>query len=163
VNSKRSQLQIRVSDEEKAAIRRAARRAGLDMSTYVLSRVLSIPRRQFEDAVRALSGPGRASFALADINSLLSKFTAAELRDAVEAAPEAELSAFLANYLSAMIETACAKRAVPVPAWVQKVPPLDEPAFGSALESLRMHLLTHSPASFRRRNIFIDSSLGDRV
>jgi len=163
MNSKHSQLQIRVSEAEKAAIRSAAARAGLDMSTYVLSRVLSIPGRQFGDAVRALSGSGRASFAFADINSLLSKFTAAELRDAVEAAPEAELSPFLANYLSAMIEAACAKRGVPVPAWAQRVPPLDEPAFGSTLGSLRMHLLTHSPAPFRRRNIFIDSSLGDRV
>jgi hypothetical protein len=35
--------------------------------------------------------------------------------------------------------------------------------FCSSLQSLRMHLLTHSPPPFRRRNIFIDSSLGQRV
>ena len=162
-NSKLSQLQIRVSEAEKSAIRSAAARAGLDMSTYVLSRVLSIPARQFKEAVRALSGPGRVSFELADINSLLSKFTAVELRDAVAAAPEVDLPPFLANYVSAMVETACAKHAIPVPAWTRRVPPLDEPAFGSTLGSLRLHLLTHSPAPFRRRNIFIDSSLGDRV
>jgi len=162
-NSKLSQLQIRVSEAEKAAIRSAAARAGLDMSTYVLSRVLSIPGRQFEEAVQALSGPGQVSFALADINSLLSTFTAAELRDAVAASPEVELPPFLANYVSAMVEAACAKRGTPVPAWTRRVPPLDEPAFGSTLGSLRLHLLTHSPAPFRRRNIFIDSSLGDRV
>jgi hypothetical protein len=29
--------------------------------------------------------------------------------------------------------------------------------------SLRLYLLTHSPAPFRRRNIFIDASVGSRV
>jgi hypothetical protein len=43
------------------------------------------------------------------------------------------------------------------------VVPLEEPAFGTALQSLRLHLLTHSPPPFRLRNIFIDSSLGQRV
>jgi hypothetical protein len=133
------------------------------MSTYVLSRVLSIPAREFKEAVRALSGPAGASFAFADIHSLLSKFTPGELRDAVAAAPEGELPPFLANYLSAMLETACAKHGIAVPEWIRRVPPLEEPAFGSTLASLRLHLLTHSPAAFRRRNIFIDSSLGDRV
>jgi Protein of unknown function (DUF1778) len=162
-SSKASQLQIRVSKAEKSAIRSAAERAGLDMSTYVLSRVLSLPEREFRQAVRALGGAAEASFALADINSLLSQFTAAELRDAVAAAPEPELSPFLANYVAAMVEMACEKRGVPVPAWPSRVPPLDEPRFGSTLASLRLHLLTHSPAPFRCRNIFIDSSLGAQV
>ena len=161
--SKLSQLQIRVSEVEKAAIRSAADRAGLDMSTYVLSRVLSIPAREFQEALRALTGPSAPSFALADLNSLLSKLTAPELRAAVAAAPEVELTPFLANYVAAMVETACAKHGIAVPAWTRSVPPLDEPVFGSELGSLRLHLLTHSPAAFRSRNIFIDSSLGDRV
>src|SRR6185312_9354525 len=160
---KLSQLQIRVSESEKSAIRAAAARAGLDMSTYVLSRVLSPPAQEFKNAVTALIGPGRASFALADLNSLLAKLTATELRDAVANAPEVDLPAFLANYVSAMVETACAQHEIPVPAWTQKVPPLDVPVFGSELKSLRLHLLMHSPAAFRRRNIFIDSSVGDRV
>jgi hypothetical protein len=62
-----------------------------------------------------------------------------------------------------MIEQACERRAVRVPEWVRAVEPLAEPAFGSTLKSLRLHLLTHSPPSFRRRNIFIDAALGDQV
>lgn len=162
-DSKHSQLQIRVSEAEKSAIRDAAERAGMDMSSYVLSRVLSIPGREFQDALRALSGPTAPSFALADINTLLSKLTATELRDAVTAGPEVELEPFRANYLAAMVESACAQRGIPLPAWILGVAPLDEPVFGSKLESLRLHLLTRSPAPFRRRNIFIDSSLGSRV
>jgi len=161
--SKLSQLQIRVSETQKSAIRRAAERAGMDMSAYVLSRVLSAPAREFQEAVRALTGRAAPSFALADINSLLSRLTATELNDAVADTPEIELSPFLANYVSAMVEAACEKREIAVPAWTRRVAPLDEPAFGSKLESLRLHLLTNSPAPFRRRNIFIDSSLGDRV
>ena len=163
VSSKLSQLQIRVSETDKLAIRKAAARAGMDMSAYVLSRVLSNPAQEFQQAVRALNGPTAPSFSLADINSLLSKLTASELRDAVAAAPEVQLSPFLANYLAAMIEAACERRGIPVPAWTRRIAPLEDPAFGSTLRSLRLHLLTNSPAPFRRRNIFIDASLGDRV
>ncbi|TLZ29562.1 MAG: DUF1778 domain-containing protein [Gammaproteobacteria bacterium] len=161
--SKLSQLQIRVSETEKAAIRSAAERAGMDMSAYVLSRVLPVPAREFQEALRALTGSAAPSFALADINSLLSKLIPTELRDAVAAPPEDELPPFLANYVSAMVEAACAKHRIGVPTWTRRIAPLDEPAFGSTLGSLRLHLLTHSPAPFRRRNIFIDATLGDRV
>jgi len=161
--TKLSQLQIRVSEGEKSAIRSAAARAGMDMSAYVLSRVLSIPSREFHEAVGALAGATAPSFALADMNSLLSRLTATELRDAVAAAPHAELSPFLSNYVAALVESACAKRGVAVPAWTRRIPPLEEPVFGSSLGSLRLHLLTHSPAAFRSRNIFVDAGLGERV
>jgi hypothetical protein len=35
--------------------------------------------------------------------------------------------------------------------------------FGSDLQSLRLHLLTHSPPPFLARNIFVDATLGDRI
>jgi hypothetical protein len=162
--SKLSQLQIRVSDEEKAAIRRAAKRAGMDMSSYVLRRVISIPGKEFQEVLKALAaGRSPSSFALADLNSLLSKLAPNELADAIATRPAVELTAFLANYVAAMVESACAKRAIPVPAWTRTIQPLDEPVFGSSLERLRLHLLTHAPPAFRRRNVFIDSSLGDQV
>jgi uncharacterized protein (DUF1778 family) len=157
------QLQIRVSKDEKSAIRNAARRAGLEMSAYILSRVLPAAAGEFRHAVIMLSRSADPSFALADLNSLLTKLTASELRDAIASPPEANLPPFLANYVAAMVETACERRAVPLPAWARKIAPLDEPVFGSSLRSLRLYLLTHSPAAFRRRNIFIDSSLGERV
>jgi hypothetical protein len=163
VTAKRSQLQIRVSEKEKSAIRRAAERAGMDMSTYVLSRVLSHPAVEFQQALDALKRSHDPSFALADINASLSTLTASELRDAVAAGPEAALAPFLANYVAAMVEFACARRGIALPAWTQRIAPLDEPAFGSPLLSLRLHLLTQSPAPFRRRNIFVDATLGNQV
>jgi hypothetical protein len=73
------------------------------------------------------------------------------------------LTPYLANYIAAMVEYGCAQRDVAPPAWTRLIAPLPEPVFGSALISLRLHLLSHSPAPFRRRNIFIDATVGARV
>ena len=162
-SSKTAQMQIRVSDYEKTAIQRAAARAGMDMSAYVLARVLSLPAAQFQDCVRGCVDSASPRFALAELNSLLSDLTAGELRDAIATPPPSGLSPFLGNYIAAMVEYACARRGIAVPEWTRSIAPLPEPVFGSELQSLRLYLLTHSPAPFRVRNIFIDSTLGDRV
>lgn len=162
-NLRSEQLQIRVSPAEKAAIRRAAECSALDMSAYVLGRALPVPAMRLQACIDDCAGPAPPSFGLAELNTLLSSWTATELRDAIAAPPTAALTPFLSNYVAAMVERACEQRSVRVPAWVQAIAPLPEPAFGSTLKSLRLHLLTHSPAPFRRRNIFIDASLGDRV
>ncbi|HWX68247.1 MAG TPA: hypothetical protein VNY25_00955 [Steroidobacteraceae bacterium] len=160
--AKTSQMQIRVSGQEKAAIRRAAKRAGLPMSVYVLRRVLSVPADEFSACIKACVSSAPA-YALAELNTLLSGFTAGELSEAVAAPPALALPPFLANYIAAMVEYACAQRGVAVPTWTKAIAPLTEPAFGSELLGLRLYLLTHSPAPFRRRNIFIDASVGARV
>jgi uncharacterized protein (DUF1778 family) len=160
--AKSAQLQIRVSPAEKAAIRRAAHRAGMEMSAYVLARVLPAPARRFQDLTEACTDSEGARFALAELSTWLANLGAAELQEAV-ASPPPPLSPYLANYVAAMVEYACARRGAAPPAWTRAVAPLTEPVFGSALMSLRLYLLTHSPAPFRRRNIFIDSSVGSRV
>ena len=160
---KTAQLQIRVSSEQKAAIQYAAKQAGMDMSAYVLSCVLSVPAARFQECIDACAEQAAPSFALAELNSLLSALTPGEIRDAVAAPPSIALTPFLANYVAAMVEYGCARCSVAPPAWTRAVKPLDEPAFGSSLQGLRLHLLTHSPAPFRRRNIFIDSTLGERI
>lgn len=135
----------------------------MDMSTYVLSRVLAVPEQRFQELVRALDDPAGPAYALAELNSFLADITTTELRDAVASAPWSALGPFLANYLAAMVESACARRGLPVPAWARAIPPLEDPAFGSQLESVRLHLLTNSPPAFRRRNIFVDTDIGSRV
>jgi hypothetical protein len=62
-----------------------------------------------------------------------------------------------------MVEQAAHRKRVGPPAWVREIPPLEEPHFVPPLEGLRLHLLQASPVPFKRRNIFIDSSVGDRV
>jgi hypothetical protein len=161
--TKSAQLQIRVSPAEKAAIRHAARRAGLEMSAYVLARVLPVPARRFHELTGACADPEGARFALAELSAWLATLGAAELQETVASPPPAPLAPYLANYVAAMVEYTCAQRGVAPPAWTRAVVPLTEPVFGSGLMSLRLYLLTHSPAPFRRRNIFIDASVGSRV
>lgn len=159
---KTAQLQIRVSEAEKSALRRAAARANLDVSAYVMGRVSTPAAREFAD-VTARVGQDQSRFALAELNALLTRLTAPELRDAVEVDPRMPLGPYLSAYVAAMVEQACERQSVATPTWVRLTPALAEPVFGSALQSLRLHLLTHSPAPFRRRNIFIDASINAQV
>jgi uncharacterized protein (DUF1778 family) len=161
--AKTAQLQIRVTDQQKAAIQRAAAREGMDMSGYVLSRVLTGLSQRFQDCVAGCAREASSRFALAELNTLLTELTPGEMRDAVATAPSVAISPYLANYVAAIVEYGCARCSVPAPAWTQSIAPLESPVFGSSLQSLRLHLLTHSPPPFRRRNIFIDSSLGQSV
>lgn len=159
---KSGQLQIRVTPAQKATIGRAARRAGMDMSAYVLARLLPAPARRFQELTGACADSREARFALAELSSWLAGLGAGELQDAVSAPPP-RLTPYLANYVAAMTEVACARNRVAPPSWVNATQPLAEPVFGSTLMSLRLYLLSHSPAPFRRRNIFIDASVGSRV
>jgi hypothetical protein len=134
----------------------------MDMSSFVLSRVLSVPATRFQDTVAACAGPA-SRFALAELNTQLATLTAGELRDAIAAPPAVSLAPLLANTVAAMVELACARNAISLPAWLRAIDPLPEPVFGSSLQSLRLHLLKSSPAPFRRRNLFIDATLGDQV
>jgi hypothetical protein len=133
------------------------------MSAYVLHQALPAPAIRLQECIEDCAGPAPARFGLAALNTLLTSWTAAELRAAIAAPPATVLPPFLSNYIAAMIEQACERRSVRVPDWVRAIAPLRDPAFGSTLKSLRLHLLTHSPAPFRRRNIFIDATVGDQV
>ena len=79
---KSEQLQIRVSRRQKAAIKRAAAKAGVDMSTYVLNRVLADTATKFYDFAVACMGP-TSRFGLAELNSFLSGLSAGDFRNAV--------------------------------------------------------------------------------
>lgn len=161
--TKGSQLQIRVTSEQKHRIRRAARDAKTDMSSWVLSRLFPAEENAFQEITARLATAKKPSFALAELNDFLSQLTAATFVEATAARPTSGLSAFLANYVAACVELAAAQKGATPPAWVSEIPPLDAPYFGATLDSLRLHLLTQSPPPFRRRNIFIDSSVGDRL
>ena len=161
--SKSAQLQIRVSPAQKAALEYAARKSGLDMSAYVLNLVLPELSNTFLGKVDACRDQDAIRYALADLNAFLTSLGAGELLTAVSGAPTSALTEFAANYIAAMVEQACNREAVPAPSWTRSVTPLREPYFGSALNSLRLYLLTRSPPPFRNRNIFIDSSIGGQV
>ena len=161
---KTHQLQIRVSAEDKARIRARAASAGMDVSKWVLQRVLPPVEREFQALCRELaSRPDARSFTFAELQDWLNRLTGGELVRAVCHAPEARLAPFEANYLAATVEHAAAIKGTSPPGWTDAVEALETPWFASSLKSLRLHLLTHSPPPFRRRNLFIDSSVEQRV
>jgi Mobilization protein NikA len=162
-DTKTEQLQLRVSRREKEYIKRRAKRANVPVSDWVLSKLIPDPQQRFEQLLRQLHRREAASFVLASLNDFLTRLSAGELIEAVSDQPRMTLSDYLSNYVAAMIEYACCKKAVVPPGWLNEIPPLPEPAFATALKSVRLHLLRHSPPPFRRRNIFIDASIGDRV
>ena len=119
--------------------------------------------RRFQDLTRACRDPQTERFALAELSSWLAGLGTDDLRGAVASPLTPGLTPYLANYIAAMVEYVCARRDIPPPAWTCAIAPLGEPVFGSELMSLRLYLLTHSPPPFRRRNIFIDATVGDHV
>ena len=162
--TKTGQLQIRVSAEEKARIRQHARSAGMTVSEWVLRRLLPPAEDEFQQLCGELAAqPEARSYGLAHLHDFLARLDARDFSSAVHEPPAAPLPEFEANYVAAMIEQAAHLKEAPPPDWTGDVPPLEEPWFGAPEQSLRLYLLTISPPPFRRRNLFVDSSIGDRV
>ena len=161
---KTEQLQIRVSATQKAQIQARAKRAGEDVSKWVLRQLLPPVQDRFQNLIGNLAmGSNSQSYALAEIHDFLSGLSSEQLHKAVDNPPVVHLSEFSANYLAAMIEFCCVSKSINLPAWLDDIESLEEPWFASSLTGLRLYLLTQSPPAFRRRNLFIDSTIGDRV
>ncbi len=156
-------VQIRVTPGEKQTLKRLAQAAGQDLSGYMLARALPSNRLRFEEILRSLGEEEDHRFALAELNDFLTALAPVELPEAVEYADVTRLSPFVENYVAAMVEQAAYLKNVTPPPWVCRVAPLEAPHFATTLKSLRLHLLGASPVPFKRRNIFVDASVGDRV
>lgn len=160
---KTEQLQIRVTPRQKEALKRRARQAGLDLSAYVLSRALPAPAARFAELLDELRREERSSYVLAALNDFLTGLGAPDLTAAVSDADLGGLSPFLRNYVAAMVEQAAQRGRIALPAWVRDVEPLEEPWFAVPFAGLRPHLLITAPVAFKRRNLFVDSTVGARV
>lgn len=161
--AKSEQLQIRVTHTQKATLRRLARRAGLDVSSYVLARALPEARTRFNQILAALRRDEDRRFALAELNDFLADLAPARFPDAVAYAELAGLGPLVQNYVAAMVEQAASRTGHPPPAWTREVEPLDEPYFAVPFAALRPHLLRAAPIAFKRRNLFVDAAVGGRV
>jgi uncharacterized protein (DUF1778 family) len=163
MRSKSEHVQIRVTPRQKATLKRRAAAAGQDVSSYVLARALPAARTRFEELVALLVEEAERRYALAELNDLLSALAADELGEAVAHADLTGLPALLQNYVAAMVEQACYLKGVRPPSWTVRIVSLEAPYFAAPLDSLRLHLLGASPVPFKRRNIFVDAAIGDRV
>lgn len=163
MHTKSQQLQIRVSTAQKAALKRRARTAGMGMSAYVLSVLLPNERDRFGEILGMLRNEDERRFALAELNDFLHGLSASHFAVAVGTAALDALPSLTQNYVAAMVELAAAQKNVAPPAWVRTIPALETPYFATPMKALRLHLLASSPVPFRRRNLFVDSSVGARV
>ena len=156
-------MQIRVTPGQKRELERCARAAGLDLSSWMLGRLIPPRRESFAKLVRALASQRDSSYVLAELGDLLSSLDRAELGSVVDTLPAAHLDELAANQLAAMVETVATKKGIRPPSWTNDIEPLRTPWFPTTLLSLRLHLLCNSPPAFRRRNLFVDSTLEHRV
>ncbi|HUH12530.1 MAG TPA: hypothetical protein VMK65_05450 [Longimicrobiales bacterium] len=163
MNAKSEYLQIRLTPAQKTAVKRLARQSGQDMSSYVLSRIIPHDRERFDGLIRALEAGGDRRFALAELNDVLSRLAPARLLETVGQAELRDLPPLDQNYVAAMVEQAADRKGVEPPAWTRDVVPLETPWFATPVKSLRVHLLRSAPVPFKRRNLFVDASVGDRV
>ena len=154
------QLQIRLTVAEKATLKRRARAAGQDVSAYVLARALPPEADRLAAIVCALRDDANRRYALAALNDSLSSLAPIEFSEAVAGIDVRELSPLMQNYVAAMVEHAARYKGAAAPEWTVGVVPLDEVFFGTPLKSVRLHLLRVAPVAFRRRNIFVDSTVG---
>lgn len=156
-------MQIRVDPKQKAAIRSMAKRTGMDMSEWILAKLLPARSHRWRQLLRSLVRATAPRFVLAEINDMLATLTVGEFADAVAMPPPINMAPYLANYVAAMVECGAHRCGVEPPRWVADIAPLEHPVFGTDLLSLRALLLVSAPPPFRNRNIFIDATIGDRV
>ena len=163
---KSDQLQIRVSAEQKRRLKQLAAAAGMDVSAWVLSRTLPNESERFQELTNTISTAANDAarrLALAELADFLRVLPTGAFRRAVAEPPREPLDPAWRNHLAGIIELAASRRGQAPPPWTRNVPPSQEPVFGSSLSSLRLYLLTLAPVALRRRNLFMDASIDDRV
>ena len=135
----------------------------MDMSTYVLTRVLPASAAKIAELVDALAGADNPRFMLAELNDVLTRLARSAFGEALDGVDVGRLSPYLQNYVAAMAEHAAFQKSVAPPGWVSDVEPLEAPVFAVPFPRLRAYLLLAAPVAFKRRNLFVDATVGDRV
>lgn len=103
--TKTEQLQILLTARQKTTLKRLARDAGRDVSSYVLARVLPTGDARLAELLRALRDATEPSYVLAELNDFLTACPPIEFPDAVATADLSGLGPYLRNYVSAMVES----------------------------------------------------------
>lgn len=160
--TKSAQLQLRISPEQKKQIENRAKKAGFTLSEWVLKKLLEEKTTEFTALLGQLAKEKEWSHSLASLHDYLFHLSSDDLEKSLPA-PSVHLSPILLNIIAAMVEQAAVQKKLKPPAWVCQTAPLKEPYFATKLNSLKLHLLISSPLAFKRRNLFVDSTLGDRV
>lgn len=156
MGNKTSQLQIRISPEQKDALKRLAKAAGMGVSRYVLSTVLPTSRVEFTRRAHELSQQADRVGALAELWAFVTGLPADELVASVRSLDVHSLAPVVRNQVAAAVEAATGALDQPPPDWTHSVEPLGRPHFARDLNSLRPNQLRITPVVLKRRNAFVD-------
>lgn len=154
VAGRTSQLQIRISPEQKATLKRSADAAGLSVSAYVLSRALPRDGDELMDALEQLRRGRDGSGALATLARILPGLDPEDLDASLGGSLLQALTPLVQNRIAALVEGILDARGLEPPSWTRAIPPLPVPHFRWPLESLRPYQMRATAPAYRRRNLF---------
>jgi uncharacterized protein (DUF1778 family) len=155
MGAKTSQLQIRVTPEQKGSLKRLAASAEMSVSQYVLSRLLPSTSLELGARARALGSSADRHRALSDLLEFVGALKPDELSEAVAEVKLGDLSPVVRNYVAAVVEQEAWRKQIRPPQWVADVAPPDRAHFAWELRSLRPYLMRVTPPAFKRRNVFV--------
>ena len=135
----------------------------MDLSSWVLSRILPDDALAFTNLCHELAVSTQTSIALAQMNDFLVRLSRRNFTVATRNFDAPALTALSANLVAAMVEQTAANLGLRAPDWVKRVKPLCTPYFATEIVALRLYLLANAPVLYRRRNLFLDSTIGARV
>jgi uncharacterized protein (DUF1778 family) len=161
VNTKTSQLQIRVTPEQKATLKRLAAEAGTSVSSYVLSAVLPPTQAEFQEQLSRVHAAPVRSGALAAFLSFLGGLSDDEFPGAVAEANLDTIPLLKQNLIAAGVEQEASRRGLRPPVWTNAVAMPERPYFAWDLWSLRPHLMHRTPLAFKRRTLFLTAPGGE--
>jgi hypothetical protein len=154
VGGRTSQLQIRVSPEQKATLKRLAAVAGLNVSQYVLMRALPRDGDELIDALDRLRKGRDEGTALAALARILPGLDPEDLHASLGGSNLHAMPAPTQNRVAALVEWVAGARGIEPPVWTAAVRPLPKPHFRWHLESLRPYQARATRPTYKRRNLF---------
>ena len=90
-------------------------------------------------------------------------FRAAPEASLIDSAPIAATEKRIRCLAASTVEALCEEAGLDIPSWCAGIGPLQEPWFVAGVENLKAMALAESPATFRKRNIFVLGNFLDRA
>lgn len=157
MDTKTSQLQIRVSPAEKAILKRLAAAEGISVSAFVLDRVLPAHGGEVAERIAALQGGSDLQTRLSDLELHLLSMSDEEFPQAVVGVDVGDMRPLEKNCAAAAVEREAWRRGLAAPEWTTDVRPLEHPWFAWRIRALRPHLMRIAPPAYKLRNVYLPS------